>query len=354
MTSGRTVPGGPAGASTPGGPQRTKSFTRKLDAERYLVDVQHRLLSGTYVDPSASRVTLDAYAETYLARQPWRRSSVVLATNALAHARRVFGARPLGSIRKGDVQALVAGLDLAPATVATVFAKLSTLLESAVDDGLLARNPARGVKLPARGTGEVVPPTREQWTAIYEAAVPWLQPAVILGAGLGLRAGEATGLTLDRVLWLERAVRVDRQWLSRHGVAEFGPPKSAASNRTIPAADFVLDALGALVGRRHGGFVLHRGGEPVSYNDFGYWWRKAASAAGVPAMRYHDLRHGFASMLISAGCSVKAVQYALGHASAATTLNIYSHLWTGDDEVIRQAVDRALAEPAEDSLRTNG
>ena len=173
-----------------------------------------------------------------------------------------------------------------------------------------------------------------------------------VGAGLGLRAGETAGLTLDRVLCLERAVRVDRQWLTRHGVSEFGPPKSAASNRTVPASDFVLDELGGHVGRRHDGFVVHRDGEPVNYNDFGYWWRKAAKAADVPTMRYHDLRHAFASMLISAGCSVKAVQHALGHASAATTLNIYSHLWPGDDEVIRQAVDRELAQPAEDSLGT--
>jgi integrase len=338
----------------PGGPQKTRSFDRKVDAERFLVDVQHRLLSGTYVDPAASRVTLDAYADMYLARQPWRRSSVVLASNALAHVRRQLGDRPLGSIRKGDVQALVTGFDLAPATVATVFAKLSTLLESAVADGLLARNPARGVKLPARDVGEVVPPTAEQVAAVYEAAVSWFKPAVVLGAGIGLRAGEAAGLTLDRVLWLERAVRIDRQWLSRHRVSEFGPPKSAASNRTIPAADFVLDELGGHVGRRHEGFVLHRDGEPVNYNDFGYWWRKAAKAAGVPTMRYHDLRHAFASMLISAGCSVKAVQHALGHASASTTLNIYSHMWPGDDEVIRQAIDRALAQPAEDWLRTEG
>ena len=46
-------------------------------------------------------MTLDAHAEMYLARQPWRRSSTVLATNALAHVRRVLGTRPLGSIRKG-------------------------------------------------------------------------------------------------------------------------------------------------------------------------------------------------------------------------------------------------------------
>lgn len=57
-------------------------------------------------------------------------------------------------------------------------------------------------------------------------------------------------------------------------------------------------------------------------------------------------------MVTSAACSVKAVSAALGHASAATTLGIYSHLWPGDEDRIRDAVDLALAPQAEDSLRT--
>ncbi len=100
--------------------------------------------------------------------------------------------------------------------------------------------------------------------------------------------------------------------------------------------------------------------------DAGYWWRRAVIAAGLgrrvedpgtgrkryQGMRYHDLRHGYASALISAGCSVRAVQHALGHASAATTLNLYSHLWPGDEERIRQAVDSTFHNSVEDRLRT--
>jgi integrase len=338
----------------PGGPQRTKSFTRKVDAERHLVDVQHRLLSGTYVDPSASRVSLDAYAEVYLARQPWRRSTVALATTALAHVRSRLGTRPLGSIRKSDVQAFVAGLELAPGTVGLVYQHLNALLEAAADDRLIARNPARGVKLPAMAGTEVVPPTVEQVGALYDAAVDWFRPAVVLGAGLGLRQAEAAGLTVDRVLWLERSVRVDRQWITSHRRAEFGPPKTKSSNRTIPASQWVLDELGAHVGRRHDGFVLHRDEEPVRTRLFQYQWSRTTKAAGLPAIRYHDLRHAYASMLISAGCSVKAVQHALGHAAAATTLDLYAHMWPGDEDRIRQAVDLALTQRAEDSLRTAG
>jgi integrase len=97
------------------------------------------------------------------------------------------------------------------------------------------------------------------------------------------------------------------------------------------------------------GFIGH---EVVGFN---WWWRRARDAAALEcSIRFHDLRHAFASALISAGCSVKAVQRALGHASASTTLDTYGHLWPGDEDRIRQAVDAVHALRAEDSLRTAG
>jgi integrase len=151
---------------------------------------------------------------------------------------------------------------------------------------------------------------------------------------------------------LERTVRVDRQWNSRASPAVFAPPKTKSSIRIIPASAFVLDEIGGHVGRRHEGFVLQRGGDPVDWQVFGRQWRQTCKRAGVERVRYHDLRHAYASMLISAGCSVKAVSAALGHANAATTLNLYSHFWPGDEDRIRDAVDLALAPRAEDQLRT--
>jgi integrase len=156
------------------------------------------------------------------------------------------------------------------------------------------------------------------------------------------------------VLWLARSVRVDRQWNSRQRPADFAPPKTRSSDRTVPASSYVLDVLAEHVGRRHVGFVVHRAGEPVDWQAFGHQWRQARKRAGIDGIRCHDLRHAFASMLISAGCSVKAVSRVLGHASAATTLNLYSHLWPGDEDRIRDAVDLALAPKAEDRLRTEG
>ena len=112
---------------------------------------------------------------------------------AFGHASLAFGDRPLGTIRPGDVQAFVAGLTLAPSTVRLVHQHLAALLDAAVADGLIARNPARGVKLPARVPSPAAPPTSEQVRALLDAATPWFRPAVVLGAGLGLRRAEASG-----------------------------------------------------------------------------------------------------------------------------------------------------------------
>ena len=69
----------------------------------------------------------------------------------------------------------------------------------------------------------------------------------------------------------------------------------------------------ALVGR----FVVQRNGGPVNHNDFAYYWRKAAAAAGVAGMRFHELRHAYASVLISAGCSVQAIRWTLSNGETA-------------------------------------
>jgi integrase len=75
-------------------------------------------------------------------------------------------------------------------------------------------------------------------------------------------------------------------------------------------------------------------------NTWSVAWRKAAAPLGIPTRKgFHQLRHYYASLLIQAGESVKVVQERLGHASAAMTLNVYSHLWPDSEDRTRKAVD---------------
>ena len=335
----------------PGGPQKTRSFARKVDASRFLTSVEHSQLTGTYVAPEAGLVSLRAYTEVVMARSNWRPSTMRNATVALGRAFPLLGDRPLSSIRRGDVLATLAGLEVGQGSRRLVHHYLAHVFTAAVEDGLLARSPLQGVKRPVAPKVEVVPPTTEQVNALLATAEPWFRPAVVLGAGLGLRQSEVTGLTVDRVDWMRRTVRIDRQWTGRDGVT-FGPPKTSASVRTIPAAAAVLAELGAHVDQRQEGFVVEVDGQAVANTRFALAWNSTRDRAGLPGIKFHDLRHHFASRLIAHGCSVKAVQHAVGHGSAGVTLDTYAHLWPGDEDRIRAAVEAAFA-PAEDLVRTD-
>ncbi|MGI8614894.1 MAG: tyrosine-type recombinase/integrase [Nocardioidaceae bacterium] len=258
-------------------------------------------------------------------------------------------------MRPSDVQGLVKGLSLtlAPSTVRVSYSTVRSLFKAAVEDRLIISSPCVRMRLPS-GTGSskvlVIPAVETVW-AIGEQLPGHWRAVVYVAAGLGLRPGEVFGLQVGDVDFLRRSVRVDRQ-LDDHG--QLVPLKTEASYRTVPLPDVVAAELSRhLAGRgRDGGLVfVGQDRQPVKRNSFAKTWRRAVGSADATELRLHDLRHVYASALIAAGESVKTVQRRLGHTSATTTLDTYSHLWPDSDERTRAAVDSYLGTPA-DSLRT--
>jgi integrase len=131
---------------------------------------------------------------------------------------------------------------------------------------------------------------------------------------------------------------------------ELVPVKTRTSVRTIPLPQVVVDGLAAhLAEFPTAGLIF----EPITRQLFSKLWRAAVTRAGLPQeITYHSLRHYYASLLIRHGESIKTVQERLGHSSAVTTLNTYSHLWPDSDDRTRAAVDEVLRTAA-DSLRTS-
>ena len=155
------------------------------------------------------------------------------------------------------------------------------------------------------------------------------------------------------VEWLRGVILVRRQLVSQPRV-KLTEPKSRSSIRDVPVPRFVIELLAAHV-ERHGanedGLVLHgRDGQPVRSARFGERWRATSKAVGVE-LRFHDLRHAFASALIAQGCDVVAVSHAMGHATPSITLNVYGHLWPSGEDRIRAAIEAAW-QPREDLVRT--
>ncbi len=131
---------------------------------------------------------------------------------------------------------------------------------------------------------------------------------------------------------------------------EFGPLKTKASYRTIPLPKVVVEALNTHLADQHAaadGLVFTLDGLPITRQTFGHAWRPAAKAAELTEATgtgMHALRHYYASLLIRFGESVKTVQARLGHATAAETLDTYSHIWPDSDDRTRDAIDSVLGD----------
>jgi hypothetical protein len=219
------------------GRQRSRSFARKPDAVRFLTLVQADLLRGSYVDPGRSCTALSVYAGRWLESLPVRPAT---RRTYDSHLRTwllpALGGRSLASITPTDVRALVRLLteQLAPSTAQHVHGLLATVLRSAVQDGYLARNPAARTG-PRRGPRPAVRPlTIGQVQALIDATPERFRIVVLLGAGCGLRIGEALGLRSGEIDLQAGVLRVSAQLQALPGQPlSLRPPKSHSSIRTV-------------------------------------------------------------------------------------------------------------------------
>ncbi len=359
----------------PDGAARTKAYDRKVDAERFAAAMEADKLRGTYVDPRRGAIRIRDFAEDkYLPSLiHLRPNSVGTYTSHLrTHVYPLLGDYRIGALGKSDVKSFVAAKagELAPSTVETVVAILRSMLTAAVEDGVIPVNPCSRVGLPQVAPRVLQPLEPAQVLALQASLPERYRVAVSLGAGAGLRFGEATGLTTPRVQCKARRIQV----LERAQRDTLAPLKTKASRRTIPVGEWVLADIAAhldqfgpgphqlVISTAYGGF-LHR-------NAFGEMWRRAvrlARTCGKPAgdpgkrqkrcgvtcadpahivpqgTRFHDLRHFYASALIAANLNPKIIQARLGHATVSETMDTYGHLFHDADDRGSQAVDEALA-----------
>lgn len=363
----------------PSGREHARHFDRKVDAQRWLDEVTASLVTGQYVAPDAGKVTFRDYAERWRAAQVHRPSTAEHVERTLRRrAYPAFGDQPLDAIQPSDVQAWVKGLSLslAPATVAVAHGIVAGVFNAAVHDRRVVRSPCESTRLPEVHHDPVEPLSTDAVRALEDAMPERYRALVTLAASTGVRQGEALGMTVDRSGLSPPSVmptlRVDRQLVSVESESPYlGPPKRRASRRELPLPRVAVEALSAhlaafppepaeIVSRDGGGrawtetvelVFTTRAGEPVRRKRFADVMRAAVAHAGLPkTTTFHDLRHYYASLLIRHGESVKVVQSRLGHATAAETLDTYSHLWPDSEDRTRAAVDSVLGDA--DCVRT--
>ncbi len=348
----------------PGGPQRTRHFVRKIDAEKFLDAIRGDLARGSYVDPDAGRQTFASFADEWAASQDWKATS---RESWPAHRRRLvelLGTAPLGSIDLVKLQGVQRQLGerYAKTTVTTTMSYAGSIMRSAHASGRIGRDPTRGLRAPkvraGESDGKVGPdqvPTRDEAAAILVGAPAPFRAAIALGLA-GLRIGEVLGMTSDRLALDRREVTIDRQAQRVGGVVTWTTPK-AEKARTIVVPGVVAVELRRHLRDHHGDGILFRGGRSSGLmrrdQFYASAWRPALVGAGLEPDRFkfHALRHFSASTLLAEGAPLAAVAGHLGD-TVETVSRTYVHWLRDDREVPAEVLDRVLAPSAEDYLRT--
>jgi integrase len=334
---------------TPEGQQRSKTFDRKIDAQRFLTTVESDKLGGSYVDPARAVGTVGELATTWLAGKVNLKPSTAerYASIIREHIEPRWGAVRLVDVAHSAVQSWIGELTAirSASTVRKVHGVLSLILASAVRDGRLARNPSDGVSLPRIVTAEHIYLTHEQVDELAEACSGY-RLAVRFLAYTGIRFGELAALRVGRLDLMRRRATIAESVTEVGGRGlVWGTPKGH-ERRDVPVPRFLVDELAAHVAGKSADalvFTAPQGGTLRVRNFRRIALDPAARAIGIDGLHPHALRHTAASLAIASGADVKVVQQMLGHKSATMTFDLYGHLMEDRLDVVADAMDAARA-----------
>ncbi len=330
------------------GAKRSKSFQRKLDADRFVDKINAEQGAGTYVDPRAGLVPFDVWAERWWANTSHLRPSSRARSDSILHGRLVphFVGTPLSAIRPSDVTSYVKQLEregLAPGSIRKVFNVLRSVMGAAVEDDLIRKNPCAGAKLAAAAPAEMRFLSPEEISGLVAEIPDEYRALVLVAAYGGLRFGELAGLHVRDVDFLRRRVTVRESLVDVGGRLYAGPTKTGRL-RSVSLPPGIIDALSVRIGKDRAAdeyvFTSPAGG-PLRRSTFRTRvWLPALQRAGLQGLRFHDLRHTAAALAIAQGAHPKAIQERLGHKTVATTMDLYGHLLPALDEQLADRLQR--------------
>jgi integrase len=343
------------------GVQRSRKFPKRKGtnpetcAEAFDAQRAADTARGEWIDPRIGRTPFREYAPVWMKSRLHKPGTVdTYELHLRNHIVPAFGNVPggLAAIKPTMVQQWVKDLQgvkgLAPRTIETIYVIFASIMRGAVRDGYLRRTPCADIRLPHITKTHVQLLSPGEVLALAAAMPTRYELLVLLGAGAGLRQGEAFGLALDRIDQVHEMITVDQQVIIVDRRPVLAPPKTSASLRDVPLPRFVrqavtdhADRLGIgphdVLSRTPRGTLLRRD----YYNR--EIWKPAIAAAGLPAeTTFHDLRHTFASTALAEGVPISEISRWLGHKSITTTVDLYGHLVPEASGRARDALDKAF------------
>lgn len=253
------------------------------------------------------------------------------------HLLPMIGKMQLAAVTPSVVQRFIETLETASLSysmIRSVYRLLSASMRCALDEGLIAKNPCRKIKLQRKETAEQRVLTRAEQKLVRQSADAADLPA-LLSLYTGMRLGEICALKHADIDWERKTITVRRtaQRIAK-GTTEtgaktmlmIGTPKSIRSQRVIPIPDFLLVLLRKLTEQTpSSAYLFGSAAKAAEPRTIQRRFKRFAQQLGFENVHFHTLRHSFATRLLELGVDVKTVSVLLGHSSARTTLDCYAH-----------------------------
>lgn len=324
------------------GKEHSAHRNTKREAQKWLDEQTAAMVTGQWADPSAGRVSWDEWVARWIGMQVWVDGTEVAARTAVDSV--TWRSKPMRDVKHGDVQTWVTretDRGLAPSTIRTRLNYVQMAFRAAVDNQVIARNPAVRVKTPRqrKQSARLRVLSVDQVAAALEVAGEF-RLFVAVCAFAGLRLGEAAGLQAGDIDRERNTIAVRRQVQGTSIPSTNVVPPKAGSEREVFVPAELIEMIEGLSNPDTPERFLFRTprGHLFNRNSAGHEWRKIREAVGFDdEITLHTLRHTFASNLIASGCDVVTVQRALGHSQPSITLNVYSHLWPSAEDKTRSA-----------------
>ena len=325
------------------------TFATKTEAQDWLTLKEAEILEDDWIDPEAAEVLVPDYAATWIDERPGLRPKSVknyrglLRCQVAPHlATMTVGELTLARVRRWRKKLLDSGTS--PITTAKAYRFLRAVMNTAVDDGLIKRNPCRIKSAGTEDSPERPVLTVTQVYAVADAIGLRYRALVLLAAFTSLRWAELAALRPEDIDLDARMVRVTRQLYYHDAGYSFGPPKSRAGVRGVDFPELIVPDLREHLDWLPSSAVLvfaSSTGSPLAHSNFRQRvWLPALAAVGLEGVRLHDLRHTGNQLTANAGANLKELMARMGHDSERAAL-IYLHSSRERQRALADAVGEA-------------
>ena len=256
-----------------------------------------------------------------------------------AHLLPALGHLPLSELTPAAVHRFLAQLEasgLAYSTVKGTLRLLNAALRSALEEGLILKNPCRRLRVQPKEAAEPRVLSRAEQDCLRKASLARDELPTLLGLYTGMRLGEVCALKWSDIDWEKKTIMVRRtaQRTAHFDAADgkrtvlmIGSPKSKHSHRALPIPEFLLTLLKNAFqsATANDAFVFGRSGRAAEPRTLQRRFQRLMKTLGLSGVHFHTLRHSFATRLLELGVDIQTISALLGHQSAKTTLDFYGH-----------------------------